>query len=107
LLVVDFKNILFTDSTTNEPASHGFLKFRVKPLPSFKFGTIIQNKADIFFDYNDPVLTNEAITKILPAVGIHESHERIDFTVFPNPAKDILELQSAETYRNLIETRII
>ncbi|MBP8086381.1 MAG: T9SS type A sorting domain-containing protein [Saprospiraceae bacterium] len=107
LLVVDFKNILLQDSMTNEPASHGFLKFRVKPLASFDYGTTIPNKADIFFDYNDPVLTNEAVTKILPAVGVRDPHELIDFTVFPNPAKDKLELQIAETYRHMIDTWII
>ena len=102
-LVAVFKHILLPDSTTNEPASHGFLKFRVKPLPSFDYGTTIPNKADIFFDFNDPVLTNEAITVILPSVGLHDRRALIDFTVFPNPAKDILELQIAETHRHMID----
>ncbi len=106
-LVVDFNNILLQDSFANEPASHGFVKFRIKPLPSFDYGTTIPNKADIFFDYNEPVLTNEALTKILPAVGVHDTQELIDFTVFPNPAKDKLELRIAETYHLLIDTWII
>ncbi|MGB4850142.1 MAG: T9SS type A sorting domain-containing protein [Saprospiraceae bacterium] len=106
-LVVDFKNILLPDSTTDEPASHGFLKFRVKPLPSFDYGTTIPNKANIFFDFNDAVSTNEAITVILPSTGIHDQRELIDFTVFPNPAKNILELHISETHRNLIDTWII
>ena len=107
LLVVDFKDILLQDSSANEPASHGFVKFRVKPLPSFDYGTSIPNKADIFFDYNEPVLTNEAITKILPAVGVHDQRELIDFTVFPNPVRDKLELQINETYTHLIDAWII
>ena len=97
LLKAEFKNILLPDSTTNEPASHGFIKFRVKPLPSFDYGTTILNKADIFFDFNDPVLTNEAITKILPAVGTKELNELIDFSVSPNPTNDILRLTISES----------
>ncbi|HZV70853.1 MAG TPA: T9SS type A sorting domain-containing protein [Saprospiraceae bacterium] len=107
MLVADFKNILLPDSTTNEAASHGFLKFRIKPLPSFDYGTTIPNKADIFFDFNDPVLTNEAITVILPAVSVHDQRELIDFTVFPNPAKQTLQLQISETHRIAIDTWII
>ena len=106
-LVADFKHILLPDSTTNEPASHGFLKFRVKPLPSFDYGTTIPNKADIFFDFNEPVLTNEVVTAILPAVGIHEQPEQIHFTVYPNPAKNKLELQIDETHRNLVDSWVI
>ena len=106
-LVADFKHILLPDSTTNEPASHGFLKFRVKPLPSFDYGTTIPNKADIFFDFNEPVLTNEVVTAILPAVGVHEQPEQIHFTVYPNPAKNKLELQIDETHRNLVDSWVI
>jgi uncharacterized repeat protein (TIGR01451 family) len=106
-LVTVFKNILLPDSTTNEPASHGFLKFRVKPLPSFDYGTTIPNKADIFFDFNDPVVTNEAITVILPAVGVHDQREMVDFTIFPNPAEHVLELHIPETHRNKVDTWII
>ena len=107
LLVADFKNILLPDSTTNEPASHGFLKFRVKPLASFDYGTTIPNKADIYFDFNDAVLTNEVVTAILPTVGVYEQPELIDFTVFPNPAKNKLELQIDKSHRDLIDTWVI
>ncbi len=103
-LIADFKNILLPDSTTNEAASHGFLKFRVKPFSSYDYGTSIPNKADIFFDFNDPILTNETNTVILPAVDVQNPQKQIDFSVFPNPAKHILELLIDETDHNLIES---
>lgn len=103
-LVADFKHILLPDSTTNEPASHGFLKFRIKPLPSFDYGTTIPNTADIFFDFNEPVLTNEVITAILPPVSVKDHRELVDFNIFPNPAKNKLELQIDDAHRNLIDT---
>jgi uncharacterized repeat protein (TIGR01451 family) len=106
-LVAVFNHILLPDSTTNEAASHGFLKFRVKPLPTFDYGTTIPNKADIFFDFNDAVLTNEVHTMILPAVGVHDQRDLIDFTVFPNPAKDMLQLQIDEKYRDQIDSWVI
>ena len=31
-----FKNILLPDSNVNEPASHGFISFRIKPKPELQ-----------------------------------------------------------------------
>ena len=58
-LNIQFNDILLVDSFANEEASHGFIKFNVKlwdqrPEP----GTIIENTAEIFFDFNDPIVTN-------------------------------------------------
>ncbi|HMQ48964.1 MAG TPA: T9SS type A sorting domain-containing protein [Saprospiraceae bacterium] len=57
LLTFLFKSIYLPDSTTNEPASHGFLKYRIKPLPGIASGTVIENTASIFFDNNPAVIT--------------------------------------------------
>ncbi|MEO1260362.1 MAG: T9SS type A sorting domain-containing protein [Bacteroidota bacterium] len=53
-----FPNIMLPDSNINEPASHGFIKFSVLPKENLQMGTIIENNADIFFDFNDPIRTN-------------------------------------------------
>ncbi|HBS85187.1 MAG: hypothetical protein A2W91_01745 [Bacteroidetes bacterium GWF2_38_335] len=53
-----FSNILLPDSTTNEPESHGFATFTVDQNPGLTDGTQIFNKAAIYFDFNDPVITN-------------------------------------------------
>jgi uncharacterized repeat protein (TIGR01451 family) len=58
-LEVTFDNILLPDSSTNEAASNGYVKFRIKPLPEYDYGTVIPNQAGIFFDFNAPVYTNE------------------------------------------------
>ena len=59
-----FSNIMLPDSTTNEPGSHGFIRFAVKPLTSVPVNTIIPNNASIYFDFNQPVVTNTATTTI-------------------------------------------
>jgi hypothetical protein len=53
-----FEDILLPDSTTNEPASHGFVKLRISPVPDIPLGAVIQNRAAIYFDFNKPVITN-------------------------------------------------
>ena len=53
-----FPNIMLPDSNINEPASHGFVKFTVSQRPSLDMGAAIENHADIYFDFNDPIRTN-------------------------------------------------
>ncbi|MFT5778744.1 MAG: putative repeat protein (TIGR01451 family) [Crocinitomicaceae bacterium] len=54
-----FSNIMLPDSTTDEPGSHGFLTYNVKQLQNLSNGTMITNSAAIYFDFNDPIITNE------------------------------------------------
>lgn len=59
ILEFTFRDILLPDSTANEPASHGFVKFRVAQKPDLEQGAAIYNSAGIYFDFNAPVITNE------------------------------------------------
>lgn len=54
-----FSNIMLPDSTHNETLSHGFLTFSVFQQPNLPDGTTITNSADIYFDFNDPIITNQ------------------------------------------------
>ena len=59
-----FNDILLVDSNANEPASHGFVKFKIKQQPGNLPGTVIYNQAAIYFDFNAPVITNQTDHKI-------------------------------------------
>ncbi len=60
----EFLNILLPDSNVNEPASHGWIRFRIKPVSSVPLNSVIPNSVGIYFDYNAPVITNIANTTI-------------------------------------------
>ncbi len=53
-----FINILLPDSHVNEPASHGYILFRIRPFGNVQLGDVIENSASIYFDFNVPVKTN-------------------------------------------------
>lgn len=97
-----FPNILLADSNANEPASHGFIKYRLKPNTTLVIGDSIVNAASIYFDYNPPVSTNQVITKIETVSGLTTYSPNT--YLYPNPAKDILfikginSIQSAMLY---------
>lgn len=62
-----FPNILLPDSTTNEPGSHGFIKFSIRPKPDLPENTEINNFAAIYFDLNPPIITNTVTTVLVSA----------------------------------------
>ncbi len=82
-----FENIFLPDSTSDEPASHGFVKFSVAPKKDLPLGTYVENFCDIYFDYNDPVRTNTAETQVVyfvPGEGLVIPNRQL--LVRPNPA---------------------
>ncbi|HQW17737.1 MAG TPA: T9SS type A sorting domain-containing protein [Bacteroidia bacterium] len=88
-----FDNILLPDSNVNEPLSHGFIHYRIKPKTSLVLNDSIQNIAAIYFDFNDPVITNTATTHVVLPTGIasYQSEEKI--LLYPNPAQSELNIQ--------------
>lgn len=97
-----FNNILLPDSTVNEAASHGFVAFRVSPVTGLDDGTQLHNKAGIYFDFNEPVITNltthtivEKLEEVLPVAVQFVPGTLATFQVYPNPMSEstVIELQ--------------
>jgi hypothetical protein len=53
-----FWDITLPPAIQDEPGSHGFITFSVAQLPGNPVGTVIENNASIYFDLNEPVVTN-------------------------------------------------
>lgn len=92
-LLVYFDQIMLPDSNTNEIASHGFIKFRIPQLANNALGSIIENRAAIYFDFNDPVITQtsfhtigENFLEIVPNPIAPKLEVKID--IYPNPFVD-------------------
>jgi uncharacterized repeat protein (TIGR01451 family) len=65
ILTWTFNNILLADSNVNEPASHGYIAYRIRPDNTLAPGDIIINRASIYFDFNLPVVTNIVSTSVV------------------------------------------
>jgi hypothetical protein len=89
LLRFSFNNIMLPDSNSNEPASHGFVSYRIKSLTSLTLNDTIRNTALIYFDYNDAVVTNTTKNFIDPIlnISINETYTEGNLLVFPNPSQ--------------------
>ncbi len=88
-----FDNILLPDSNINEPQSHGFLKYKIQQKVGNVLGTVIENNAGIYFDFNPPVITNTVFNTIgdiealtTPPTQVPEIYSAgYDIRVYPNP----------------------
>jgi len=82
-----FNPIFLVDSFTNEPASKGFVSFRIKKKAGLPLNTQIANHASIYFDYNEAVVTNTVISKLTDPNGIRNitNDASIQVAVAPNP----------------------
>src|SRR5690606_25411947 len=55
VLTWTFDNIMLPDSTADEPGSHGYIQFSIKPKADLPEKALVENFADIFFDFNSPI----------------------------------------------------
>jgi Leucine-rich repeat (LRR) protein len=65
LVKFSFPNIHLPDSNTNEPASHGYVQYKIRAKDSLAIGSAIENTANIFFDFNAPVITNTTSNAVI------------------------------------------
>ncbi len=96
-----FTNINLAPAAGDPPVGgHGNVLFKIKTLNTLTTGDEVINKANIFFDYNAPIVTNEAITLFstlsTPDVPLDES-----VTLYPNPVRDILNIQCNNSIKTI------
>ena len=100
VLHVLFDDIMLPDSTSDEQGSHGFVKFSIKPVTSLTLGESVMNLANIYFDFNEPVITNAAVFAVDASTSVDEVV--IDHIgLVPNPAHDhvmITGVDAGETW---------
>lgn len=72
-----------------EEDNQGYVSYKIKTLDSLSVGDSLQNSANIYFDFNFPILTNTAITTIVTDLdedGFHNLEDCDDDNPDINPA---------------------
>ncbi len=84
-----FNNINLPDSLSDPAGSQGFVEFTIKQQPDLPIGTQIYNEANIYFDFNPPIKTNETMHTIgenFISVDVEDIlRPNVAIQVFPNP----------------------
>ncbi len=81
--VFDNINLPFTD-----PNKYGYVAFKIKTKPNLVIGDSLKNSADIYFDYNLPIKTNTAATRIDNIIlsTKNATNKEGSLSVYPNPS---------------------
>ena len=97
-LVFVFNQINLVDSFTNVMGSMGVVSFTINHNSELQRGDSFRNRAGIFFDFNEPIITEYANTRIAPlppmVVSARET-EQLDLPIMlsPNPVRDLLRIE--------------
>jgi len=101
--IVEFKfaNINLMPSGGDPPVNgHGNILFKMKSKATLNTGDLVRNKANIFFDYNFPIETNDAKTSFeLLNVDVFTNDASV--VVFPNPAQDKININCNNTIKSV------
>lgn len=101
-----FDNINLPDSTSDEPGSHGYVIYAISPLAGVAQGTEIENTAYIYFDFNEPVITNTTLNTISDLVSVPTTVAATGLVLYPNPATDRLTLRTDAALNGPVAVRI-
>ncbi|RDI10385.1 T9SS type A sorting domain-containing protein [Flavobacterium sp. AG291] len=94
------------EATGIVPESNGHIIYRIKPKTSVTVGDSMSAQADIYFDFNDPITTNEVTTTVQNVLGTGEKNISL-FKVYPNPASESVNLHLPNNEANGFEVSVI
>jgi uncharacterized repeat protein (TIGR01451 family) len=85
-----FDNIMLPGAPSDE--RYGFVAFKIKTLPTLSLNDSFSNTAEIYFDYNAPIVTNEAETTVALPLSRPNFSFTSAITLYPNPAGSTLHV---------------
>ncbi len=88
-----FNNINLPTRSSDEQRSSGIFTYTIHIKPTLPVGTAFRNRASIYFDYNEPVMTNTTLNTLSSSgANNHVNNTTItaanSFTIYPNPAEN-------------------
>lgn len=85
-----FENIqLPFDDAIND----GYILFKIKTLSTLNIGDSFSNEANIYFDYNAPIITNNETTTIQENLSTGEFN-LYNIKIYPNPIEDSFKIEN-------------
>lgn len=102
-----FNAINLPPKNSNEEASQGFINYTIhlSANSTMPIGTSIKNMAFIYFDYQEPILTNIARNLVSKESGVKRYHGTSGLSIYPNPAHD--QLYFSNSKQNTIDLDVI
>lgn len=91
-----FDNINLPPEVTHPEDSKGYIAFQAKTKETLQVGNVIDNTANIYFDFNPPITTNTVSTIIIDELSINDFDTDKIIAIYPNPTSHILNIKPSE-----------
>ena len=99
-----FNNIHLPDSNVDEPGSNGFIQYEITPLQNLSLPVVVNNEANIYFDSNAPVVTNNVWNTLVSdlTVGVASiAADEDQILVIPNPIQHHAEIRFGKSFATM------
>ena len=97
-VLFEFKNIQLPGTNGPEPERQGYIVYQVDNAGGLSEGTEIFNQADIFFDQNQGISTNQVMNTLTSGTVNTTDIEITTFDVYPNPVRDQVIIRGKEKW---------
>lgn len=91
----EFPNIMLPDSGTDYEASQGYVSYSIQLKDNLPLGTKLKNTAEIYFDFNEPIITNTTVNTIVlkSSSGVQTQVAGLNVSIYPNPTQNIATIE--------------
>jgi hypothetical protein len=83
-----------------ESGGHGNILLKIKSKNNLLVGDEVNKKANIYFDYNFPILTNDAET-VFQALNNPDFQNDASISVYPNPTNGIVTINCNNSIKSI------
>ena len=89
-----FDNIDLPFEDADEEGSQGYISYKIKPKQGIAVGDIIAGDAAIYFDFNEPIITNEVSTEIIENLSVAAKELSSRIQLYPNPTEHVMYIEN-------------
>ena len=101
-LVFTFNNIMLPAEQDDAEGSNGSIHFTISQNENLPLGTVIENTAAIYFDFNEPVITNTTVNTIIEKMTSIEKIDRAaSVSVYPNPNNGLFNVAASSKIQSI------
>jgi hypothetical protein len=106
VLKIRFDTLALVPQAESEALSQGFVAFALTTREPLASPQVISNRAGIYFDYNEPVITPYARTVVDFTIGTEEAPAYSGMTLSPNPAGDWVTLVDGTHLHEVVDVSL-
>ena len=105
---VEFTDIVLRPVREDSLNAQGYFSYSIRQRPGLQPGDRIENTAEIYFDFNDPIVTNTTVNTIARPVGTRTPRlRRGGLVVFPNPSQGTVTLQLDDANTSMVQVELV